>query len=167
MKIFGVTGWKNGGKTSLVERLVKEIVSKGYTVSTVKHAHHDVEVDHEGTDSFRHRVAGASQVILSSRDIWALMTENRGAPELPLADLLRKLDPVDLVLIEGYKTAPHPKIESHRLETGKAPLALENTSIIAVASNASPDLDVPVFDLNDTSLIASFILEQTGLTSAN
>lgn len=166
MKVFGVTGWKNGGKTGLVERLVTEIVERGFSVSTIKHAHHSADVDHEGTDSFRHRAAGASQVVLSSPDRWALMSELGTKPEPTLAELLSKLDPVDLVVIEGYKRADHPKIEAHRWETGKTPLALENKTIVAVASSGTPELDLPVFDLDDTNAIAEFILKQTGLVHA-
>jgi molybdopterin-guanine dinucleotide biosynthesis protein MobB len=163
MKIFGVAGWKNGGKTGLVERLVKEIVSQGYSVSTIKHAHHETNIDHEGTDSFRHRGAGASQVILSSPDRWAIMSETVGREEITLDRLLEKLDPVDLVLIEGYKSSVYPKIEAHRLETGKTLLALENDTVVAVACNWAPDISQPVFDLDDTTGIAKFILAQVNL----
>lgn len=164
MKIYGVTGWKNTGKTGLMERLVTEITSRGFTVSTVKHAHHATEIDHPGRDSHRHRVAGAHEVILASPNRWALMHELRGAPEPPLADLLARLSPVDLVLVEGYKTAPHPKIETHRAETGRSLLAQDNPTIHAVASDAAhPTLRLPLFHLDDTTGIASFILAEVGL----
>ena len=114
MKVYGVTGWKDSGKTTLTERLLAEMVRRGLAVSSVKHAHHDTEIDHPGRDSFRHRAAGAGQVIVASPVRWALMTELRGAPEPPLEALLGRLDPVDLVLVEGFKRAPHPKIEAHR-----------------------------------------------------
>jgi molybdopterin-guanine dinucleotide biosynthesis protein MobB len=120
MKIFGVAGWKNSGKTGLMERLVAEICARGITVSTIKHAHHAFDVDQPGKDSHRHRVAGAREVLLASGKRWALMHELRDVPEPPLADLIAHLSPVDLVLIEGYKRADHPKIEAHRAETGKA-----------------------------------------------
>lgn len=164
MKIYGVTGWKNAGKTGLMERLVSEMVGRGLRVSTIKHAHHETEVDHAGTDSYRHRLAGASEVILSSPRRWAIMHELRDAPEPDLADLLGRLTPVDLVLIEGYKRAPHPKVEAHRVETGRGLLAPENPTIRAVASNTlHPDLALPVLDLDDTAAIADFILHDLGM----
>lgn len=163
MKLYGVTGYKNAGKTGLMERLVTEITGRGFTVSTIKHAHHATEIDHEGRDSFRHREAGAGQVLVSSPVRWALMTELRGAPEPALDDLLARLDPVDLVLIEGYKTAPHPKVEAHRVETGRPLLATTNPTIRAVASNTTPELGCPLFHLDDTRAIADFILKDVGL----
>ena len=164
MKVFGVTGWKNSGKTGLMERLVAEITGRGLSVSTIKHAHHSTDVDQPGRDSFRHRAAGAHEVILASPLRWALMHELRGADEPPLAELLAHLAPVDLVLVEGYKSGPHPKIETHRDENPRPLLALENPTIRAVASNAAPvGLDVPVFDLDDTSAIADFVLGEVGL----
>jgi molybdopterin-guanine dinucleotide biosynthesis adapter protein len=168
MRVYGVTGWKNAGKTGLMERLVAEITGRGFRVSTVKHAHHATDIDHEGRDSFRHRQAGAAQVLVSSPVRWALMTELRDAPEPALDALLGKLDPVDLVLIEGYKTAPHPKVEAHRAETGRPLLASQNPTIRAVASDSANQvgqsgLGLPVFDLDDTAAIADFILEEVGL----
>ncbi|MDC1396266.1 molybdopterin-guanine dinucleotide biosynthesis protein B [bacterium] len=115
MNVFGVTGWKNAGKTGLMERLVAEFCGRGLRVSTLKHAHHSFDVDHPGKDSHRHRMAGASQVLLASTERWALMNEHRGAPEPSLAALLAKLDPVDLVLIEGWKRDKHPKVEAFDL----------------------------------------------------
>ena len=163
MKLYGVTGWKNSGKTGLMERLAAEITGRGLTVSTIKHAHHAFDVDQAGTDSYRHRAAGAGQVLLASSRRWALMTELRGESEPPLEFLLGKLDPCDLVLIEGYKTAQHPKIEAHRAETGHALIAPGDASIRAVASDVALELDRPVFDLNDTGAIADFILAEVGL----
>jgi molybdopterin-guanine dinucleotide biosynthesis protein MobB len=164
MKIYGVTGWKNAGKTGLMERLVAEMVDRGLRVSTLKHAHHDTEVDYPGTDSFRHRQAGATEVVLSSPRRWAIMHELRDAPEPELDALLARLSPVDLVLIEGFKRAPHPKVEAHRMETGRPLLAPENLTIRAVASNtAHPDLALPVLHLDDTRAIADFILRDLGL----
>lgn len=164
MRIYGVTGWKNTGKTGLTERLVAEIAGRGFTVSTVKHAHHSADIDHPGRDSYRHRQAGASEVIVASPLRWALMHELRGGAEPPLSDLLRHLSPVDLVLVEGYKTASHPKVECHRAEAGRGLLAPENPTIRAIASDsAHPGLDLPVFDLNDTAAIADFILREVGL----
>ncbi|WP_298258759.1 molybdopterin-guanine dinucleotide biosynthesis protein B [uncultured Litoreibacter sp.] len=163
MKVFGVTGWKNSGKTGLMERLVAEIVGLGVTVSTLKHAHHSFDVDHEGKDSYRHREAGASQVILASRNRWALMSELRDAPEPSLSSLLEKLDPVDLVLIEGYKREGHDKIEAHRAATGQPLIAPQDNTIVAVASDSRIEASVPVLDLDDTTAIADFILARVGL----
>jgi molybdopterin-guanine dinucleotide biosynthesis protein MobB len=163
MKVYGVTGWKNAGKTGLMERLVEEITRRGFSVSTVKHAHHTFDVDHAGRDSYRHRSAGARQVMLSSRNRWALMSELRGAEEPPLAALLAKLDPVDLILIEGYKRDSHPKVEAYRAETGNALIAPDDPTIRAVASDTPLDLDRPVFGLDDTAAIADFILQEVGL----
>ncbi|MCC5966476.1 MAG: molybdopterin-guanine dinucleotide biosynthesis protein B [Natronohydrobacter sp.] len=164
MKIYGVTGWKNTGKTTLMERLVAEFVSRGLRVSTVKHAHHDTEIDHEGRDSYRHRIAGACEVILSSPRRWAIMHELRDTPEPALTDLLTKLTPVDLVLIEGYKRAGHPKIEAYRAAAGRELLARTNATIRAVATDTTiDDIDLPLLDLNDTPAIADFILRDLGM----
>lgn len=163
MKVFGVVGYKNTGKTGLMERLVTEITVRGFTVSTIKHAHHSFDVDHEGKDSYRHRQAGASQVLLSSGNRWALMTELRQTNEPPLEQLLRKLDPVDLVLIEGYKRDVHPKIETFRAATKGTLLAPNDPSILAIATDCSVQVGVPSFDLDDTAAIADFVLSQVGL----
>lgn len=164
MNIYGIVGWKNSGKTTLVERLVIEITGRGFTVSTVKHAHHTFDVDHEGKDSHRHRSAGAREVLLASRNRWALMHENRGEPEMPLSEFLKKLAPVDLVLIEGYKRDKHPKVEAHRAETKQGLLASEDATVKAVAANYTIEgLTVPQFDLDDVSAIASYILREVGL----
>ncbi|UWR12127.1 molybdopterin-guanine dinucleotide biosynthesis protein B [Sulfitobacter mediterraneus] len=163
MKLFGVVGWKNAGKTGLMERLVTEITGRGITVSTVKHAHHSFDVDHPGKDSFRHRTAGASEVLLASGNRFALMHELRGAKEPSLAELLTRLSPVDLVLIEGYKRDDHPKVEAHRAVTGNPLIAPGDPTVRAVAADVPLDLDRPVFDLNDTASIADFILSEVGL----
>ncbi|WP_322894426.1 MULTISPECIES: molybdopterin-guanine dinucleotide biosynthesis protein B [unclassified Yoonia] len=163
MRVYGIVGYKNAGKTGLMERLVTEIAGRGFTVSTLKHAHHSFDVDHPGKDSYRHRQAGAQQVLLASRDRWALMTELRGADEPPLADLLAQLDPVDLVLVEGYKRDTHPKVEAFRAVTGNPLIAKDDPTVRAVASDTALTLDRPVFDLNDTSAIADFILAEVGL----
>lgn len=164
MNVFGVVGWKNSGKTGLMERLVTDITARGLIVSTIKHAHHSFDVDHPGKDSHRHRVAGARQVLLASRNRWALMHELRDEDEPTLDMLLSQIAPVDLVLIEGYKRDSHPKIEAHRQETGQLLLATNDPTIQAVASNeVHPELKIPVLDLDDTKAIADFILAQTGL----
>ena len=163
MKIFGVVGWKNAGKTGLMERLVAEITARGISVSTVKHAHHSFDVDHPGKDSHRHRVAGAHEVLLASRQRVALMQELRGADEPSLEALLARLSPVDLVLVEGYKRDAHPKVEAHRAETGNPLIAPDDPTVRAVASDVPLALDRPVFDLNDTRAIADFVLAEVGL----
>ncbi|HHS89632.1 MAG TPA: bifunctional molybdopterin-guanine dinucleotide biosynthesis adaptor protein MobB/molybdopterin molybdotransferase MoeA [Rhodobacteraceae bacterium] len=164
MKIFGVIGWKNAGKTGLMERLVREISRRGFGVSTVKHAHHSFDVDQPGKDSYRHRAAGAREVLLSSRRRWALMHENSGANEPPLAELLAKIEPVDLVLVEGFKRDGHAKIEAFRAETKNPLIAPDDPTVCAVASDVALEaLSVPLFDLNDTAAIADFVLKKSGL----
>ena len=163
MRLYGIVGWKNAGKTGLMERLVTEICGRGFSVSTIKHAHHVFDVDHPGKDSYRHRQAGATEVLLASRKRFALMHELRGEAEPRLEDLLAKLAPVDLVLIEGYKRDAHPKVEAFRAETGNPLIAQEDPTVKAVASDVPLQLDRPVFDLNDTGAIADFILTEVGL----
>lgn len=163
MTHYGIIGWKNAGKTGLVERLVSEITGRGFTVSTLKHTHHAVDLDRPGTDTHRHREAGAQEVVLASSARFVLMHELRGASEPTIDELMARLAPVDLVLIEGFKQSAHPKIEVHRAETGHALIAPSDASIRAVASDTALDLDRPVLDLNDTAAIADFILSDTGL----
>jgi len=164
MKVFGVVGWKNTGKTGLMERLVAEISGRGITVSTVKHAHHTFDVDHKGKDSYRHREAGAKEVLLASRNRWALMHETRGEDEATLQEMLAKLVPVDLVLIEGYKRDDHDKIETHRAAARQRLIARGDPTIKAIASDTPiSDVDQPILDLDDTKAIADFILNSVGL----
>lgn len=163
MRLYGIVGWKNAGKTGLMERLVAEITGRGFSVSTVKHAHHCFDVDHPGKDSYRHRVAGATEVLLASRNRFALMHELRDEEEPSLSTLLTKLAPVDLVLVEGYKRDDHPKVEAHRAVTGNPLIAPDDPTIRAVASDIDIVLDRPVFDLDDTVDIADFILAEVGL----
>jgi molybdopterin-guanine dinucleotide biosynthesis protein MobB len=165
MKIFGIAGYKNSGKTGLTERLVAEFTARGLRVSTVKHTHHRVDLDKPGKDSHRHREAGAQEVLIVSENRWALLHELREDPEPPLETLLPKLSPVDLVLVEGYKSGPHPRIEAHRAETGKPFLADQDPTILAIASDtpaACPEGWV-VFHLDDTGEIADFIAATLGL----
>ncbi len=164
MKIWGVVGWKNSGKTGLMERLVSEFVARGVRVSTLKHAHLAFDVDHAGKDSHRHRIAGATEVLLASRNRWALMHELRDEDEESLEDLLTRMSPVDLVLIEGYKRDKHPKIEAHRAETGNALIAPDDLTIRAIASDSEAKAEGrPTFDLNDTHSIADFITKELDL----
>ncbi len=132
--VIGITGWKNAGKTTLVEKLVTRFAEMGLRIATVKHAHHEFDIDHEGTDSYRHRKAGAREVAIVSARRWALMHELEGESEPPLADVLARLGPCDLVIVEGYKREGHAKIEVRRGKAG-TPLAPEDPSIIAIASD--------------------------------
>jgi molybdopterin-guanine dinucleotide biosynthesis protein MobB len=163
MKVFGIVGWKNSGKTGLVERLVDDITNRGVTVSTMKHAHHNFDVDQKGKDSFRHRKAGAHQVFLSSDARWVLMTELRESLKPTMEEQLRKMDPVDLVLIEGFKTNDHLKIETYRSVTGQKLIAPSDKNIIAVATNDKVDTVVPTLNLDDTKTIADFVLKTVDL----
>ena len=165
MKVYGIIGWKDSGKTSLMERLVAAIVARGFTVSTVKHVHHDVDLDQPGKDTFRHRAAGASEVVLASAHRFALMHEHRGA-EPDLTAILSRLAPVDLVLVEGYKRDSHRKIEVHRPATGHQMIQPSDPLIRAVASDAPGlgPLSVPLLDLNDSAAVADFVLSECGLT---
>jgi len=163
MRVYGVIGWKNSGKTSLMERLVAEITRRGFTVSTVKHVHHDVDLDQPGKDSHRHRAAGASEVVLASAHRFAILREHRG-PEPDLAQVLARMAPVDLILVEGYKRDAHAKIEVFRLEAGHDLIQPGDALVRAVATNmALTPLPVPVLDLNNTIQIADFILAEVGL----
>ncbi|MDE9451433.1 bifunctional molybdopterin-guanine dinucleotide biosynthesis adaptor protein MobB/molybdopterin molybdotransferase MoeA [Aliiroseovarius sp. Z3] len=165
MRVFGITGWKNSGKTGLMERLVAHFTAKGLRVSTLKHTHHGVDLERPGTDTHRHREAGGQEVVLASSARVSILHELRETDEPRLTDLIARLTPCDLVLVEGFKSAPHPKIEAHRAATGEALLAPKNQTIRAVASDTPlPALDLPVFDLDDTKAIAAFIEVATGLT---
>ncbi len=159
-RIFGISGWKNSGKTGLAVRIVAELTRRGYRVSTIKHAHHDFDIDKVGADSYRHRQAGAHEVTIVSGTRFAIMHELRGAPEPSFEDILSRLAPCDLVLIEGYKREPIPKIEARRLEANnRTPLAPTDPHIVAIAADhAVADADLPVFDLDDTAAIADFIV---------
>ena len=164
MKVFGVVGYKNAGKTTLMERLVAELAGRGYSVSTVKHAHHGVDVDQPGRDSYRHREAGAREVLLASGRRWALMHELRDEPEPPLEALLARLSPVDIALVEGFKASLHDKIEAHRGVTGHPLIAPGDPTVRAVASDTPlHGLACPVLDLDDIAAIADFIVQATGL----
>jgi molybdopterin-guanine dinucleotide biosynthesis protein B len=164
-KIIGISGWKNSGKTGLAVRLVSELTARGYRVSTIKHAHHDFDIDKLGADSFRHREAGAHEVTIVSGTRYAIMHELRGAAEPSFEEILSRLAPCDLVLIEGYKREPIPKIEARRLDAkNTTPLAPTDPWIRAIAADhAVQDTDLPLFDLNDTETIANFVEKITGL----
>jgi molybdopterin-guanine dinucleotide biosynthesis protein B len=164
-RVFGVTGWKNSGKTTLTCKLVEEFTRRGFRVATVKHAHHLFDVDHEGTDSFRHREAGAGEVAIVSGRRWAIMHELGDAEEPTLHDMLTRLSPCDLVLIEGYKRESHPKIEARRQAAlDRTPVPDIDASIRAIAADHPvDDANVPVFSLDDISGIADMIALETGL----
>lgn len=163
-KILGVAGFKNAGKTTLVEKLVQTLSARGLRIATVKHAHHSFDIDHEGRDSFRHRKAGAVEVAIVSRERWALMHEARGDAEPTLDDILAKLAPCDLVLVEGYKRDTHEKIEVRNLALDHPKLAGDDPTIVAIAATGPvPDAPVPAFDRDDTAALVAFILRHTGL----
>lgn len=165
-RVFGITGWKNSGKTTLTEKLVTEFTRRGLKVSTVKHAHQGFDIDKQGTDSFRHRAAGASEVAIVSMNRWALMHEMRGEEELTLEAILARLSPCDLVLVEGFKKDRHEKIECRRMEArDRSPLFGSVPGIVAIASDHPLDDEVlPVFALDDVAAIADFIQSRTGLS---
>ena len=158
MRLIGLAGWSGAGKTTLLVRLIPELAARGVAVSTLKHAHHRFDVDTPGKDSWAHREAGAQQVLVSSANRWALMTELRGAPEPGLRALLGQLAPVGLVIVEGFKRDTHPKIEVHRVVNGKPWLHPQDPAIVAVASDARPEAALPWAPLDDTRLIADLVL---------
>lgn len=159
MKVFGLAGYSGSGKTTLIEKLIPRFAARGLTVSLIKHTHHNFDVDQPGKDSYRHRAAGASEVLLTCDTRWVLMHELRGAPEATLEEQLAVLSPCDLVLVEGFKATPIPKLEIHRPAHGKPPLWPENSSIVAVAMDTTIDCPLPMLDLNDADAIARFILD--------
>ena len=159
MRIFGLAGWSGSGKTTLMTALIPELVSRGITVSTLKHAHHAFDVDQPGKDSWRHRQAGAREVMIFSQNRWALMHELRGAPEPSFDELVRRMGPVDLLLVEGFKRHPHPKIEVYRPSLGKPLLHPEDPLVVAIASDEMlPGLTLPWLPLSDAGAVAAFIL---------
>ena len=161
MKIFGLAGWSGSGKTTLIVNLIPELVGRGLSVSTMKHAHHDFDIDQPGKDSYEHRQAGASEVMISASKRWALMHEVRNEGEPCVDDLIARLTPVDLLLVEGFKWHAHAKMEIHRPILGKPLLQNDDPHIIAVASDQNIDnLSVPVFDLNNIVGIADFIIKK-------
>lgn len=164
-KLFGITGWKNSGKTTLTERLVQELTRRGYRISTVKHAHHNFDIDHVGKDSWRHRKAGAAEVAVVSSARYAIMHENLGEEEPSLDAIVGKLTPCDLVLIEGYKRESHKKIELRRSGAHDGPpLCEDDPSIIAIASDRMVQHEkLPVFSLDAIEEIADFVVKMMEL----
>jgi molybdopterin-guanine dinucleotide biosynthesis protein B len=164
MRIFGLAGWSGSGKTTLMTALIPQLRGFGLSVSTVKHAHHDFDIDRPGKDSWRHREAGAAEVMVASARRWALMHELRAAPEPPLEELIAYMSPVDLILVEGFKRHPHPKIEVSRAALGKPPLYPDDPDIVAVAADERPvPLPLPWLPLADATAVARFIIEHQGL----
>jgi molybdopterin-guanine dinucleotide biosynthesis adapter protein len=162
MRIVGFAGWSGAGKTTLIVKLIPTLLARGLSVSTVKHAHHNFDVDKPGKDSYEHRVAGATEVLVASDQRFALMHELRGAPQPSLADLLGKLSPVDLVLVEGFKRDTHMKLEVHRAANGKPLLYPEDPNIKALVSDLSAN-DVPPHlahaHIDDIEAVASLVLQ--------
>lgn len=164
MRIFGLAGWSGSGKTTLMVKLVPELTGRGLGVSTMKHAHHTFDIDRSGKDSYRHRAAGATEVMVTSASRWALIHEHRGAPEPAIEDLVAHMTPVDLLIVEGFKRDAHPKLEVHRPANGKPLLCRRDPHVVAVASDAPLDgVGVPVIDLDDVPAIADFIVGHLGL----
>lgn len=164
MKILGLGGWSGAGKTTLLAKLIPELVRRGVTVSTMKHAHHGFDVDQPGKDSYVHRAAGATEVMVASERRWALMHELRDAPEPDAQALIRHMTPVDLLLVEGFKREPHDKLEIHRGENGKPLLSADDPTYVAILSDGPiAGTRLPVLDLNDIPAIADFIIAHCGL----
>ena len=163
-KIFGVVGWSGSGKTTLMQTLLPNLIGRGYSVSTMKHTHHNFDIDKPGKDSHTHRMAGAHEVLITGSKRWALLHENRDEPEPSIDELLARMSPVDLVLIEGFKSHPHRKLEVYRPSVGKELLSADDPSIVAVASDEPlPGLSVPVLDLEGIGAIGDFIVGYCGL----
>jgi molybdopterin-guanine dinucleotide biosynthesis protein B len=167
MKVFGLAGWSGSGKTTLLVRLIPALVARGLSVSTIKHAHHGFDVDRPGKDSHSHRLAGAREVMVSSANRFALMHELRGAPEPTVEELVARMSPVDLLLIEGFKHHAHDKLEVHRPALGKPLLAPDDPRVVAVASDVPlGGLPVPRLPLDDIEAIAGFVVDRCGLGHA-
>ena len=157
MRIFGLAGWSGSGKTTLLTQLIPELIGRGISVSTIKHAHHEFDIDKPGKDSWLHRQAGAQEVMVASARRFALMHELRDAPEPSLEELVARMTPVDLLLVEGFKTHAHPKLEVHRPSVGKPFLYPDDPHIVAIASDEALVVPLPVLDLADVKGIADLI----------
>jgi len=167
MKIFGIAGWSGSGKTTLLTRLIPVLVGRGHRVSTLKHAHHTFDVDQPGKDSYEHRRAGATEVMISSRHRWALMHELRDEGEAAMEALVARMTPVDLLLVEGFKSGRHDKLEVYRPDGGRPPLFPDDPSVVAVASDAALEgIGRPLLDLNDIDAVADFVVGHCRLDRA-
>jgi molybdopterin-guanine dinucleotide biosynthesis adapter protein len=158
MKIFGFAGWSGSGKTTLVKAVIPALIERGLKISTIKHTHHNFDIDRPGKDSFEHRAAGAHEVVITGAARWALLHENRGEPEPDINAMLSRMSPVDLVIIEGFKSYAHPKMEVYRPEVGKPIICADDPSVVAVASTMKLDVTIPQLDLNDVEAIAEFVI---------
>ena len=163
MRVFGFAGWSGSGKTTLIEQLIPRFIAQGLTVSLVKHAHHEFDLDQPGKDSFRHREAGCREVLVTSALRWAIQHELRGSPELTLGEALQRLSPCDLALVEGFKGAAIPKLEVYRESVGKPLLHPRDPEIVAVATDGALATGLPVLPLGDPDVVATFILGHLGL----
>lgn len=160
-RVLGIVGWSGSGKTTLITRLIPVLLARGIRVATLKHAHHKFDVDQPGKDSYEHRKAGACEVIVSSARRWVQMHEIGNGVEATLPELLAKVSPCDLILVEGFKTEQHPKLEVFREATGQPPLHPIDLRIVAIASDRTfPDAGIPVVDLNDIAAVANLVLER-------
>ena len=162
MKVMGFAGWSGSGKTTLVEQVIGVLSARGLVVSLVKHAHHSFDIDHAGKDSWRHRQAGCREVMVSSAQRWSLTRELRGAPEATLDELLAHLAPCDIVLVEGFKRAPIPKIEVHRAVVTEPLLHPDDPHIVAIATDTPLATSLPRLDINDPAQVADFIVAHLG-----
>lgn len=165
VRVFGFAGWSGSGKTTLIEKIVPQIAARGMKVSLIKHAHHGFDLDRPGKDSYRHREAGCSEVLIMARERWALLHESRGEPEMMLEEALARMSPCDLVLIEGYKAYSVPKLEVHRVAVGKPLLCPGDENIVGIATDAIASTplagwseNLPRFDIDNTASIAEFVL---------
>ena len=164
MKVLGIAGWSGSGKTTLVTRLIPALVARGLRVSSMKHAHINFDVDQPGKDSYEHRQAGATEVLVTSPNRWALMHELRGAPESRMQEMIARMTPVDLLLVEGFKHENHEKLEVYRRTVGKPLLATQDPNVVAVASDGPvEEVSVPVIDLDDIDAVAEFAIRHCGL----
>jgi molybdopterin-guanine dinucleotide biosynthesis protein B len=166
MKIIGIAGYSGSGKTTLIEKVIPLLVGEGLRVSLIKHAHHEFDVDQPGKDSYRHRHAGCSEVLVSSSKRWALMHELRGAAESTLQELLAQLSPCDLVIVEGYKSEPIAKVEVHRRANQTPVLHIDDPHVVAIATDEPLDTTLPQLALDDAAAVARFIMQHLGLNRA-
>ena len=166
MKVIGIAGYSGSGKTTLIEKVIPVLVREGLRVSLIKHAHHEFDVDQPGKDSYRHRHAGCAEVLISSSKRWALMHELRGAEEGALQEHLKRLSPCDLVIVEGYKSEPIPKVEVHRAAGHTPLLHPDDKHVVAVATDEPLDTDLPQLNLEDPEAVARFIIQYLGLNRA-
>src|SRR5271163_4294948 len=165
MRVIGLAGWSGSGKTTLITKVIPVLVGRGLKVATIKHAHHEFDIDRPGKDSWRHREAGAREVMVASARRWAIMHELRGAAEPTLEELAARMSPVDLLLVEGWKLHPHPKLEVYRPSLGKELLYPNDPDVVAIASDEAIAAPIPLLPLGDAGAVAAFILDHLGRAS--